>query len=318
MKRLLLLSLFIPIFADAAPRFREHDSDSVIVGPFCVPDILGAVIESTMDFDLTSLTITITPNTAIAGFTYTTTGIINVAVPDTWEDPAAGEIGVDKSTVGANNGCVVLHLRDEVLAVADAAEWMVGFSDGGSAIMDWHEPILATLGRTAVREEAAGANVDQRLDHLALVAATDADVEDDTIIAQMTASGATADFTTFDNETDSQQANRDALDVVDTVVDANAVALAAIEVDTGTDLPAQITALNDPTVDEIWNRVCETQGSIQCDQMISLIGAEAFGQAAAPSSGATWTVSTANGVATRIVIVYGTDNGDRTTSTLTP
>ena len=123
--------------------FREAGVNSVIVGPICVYDAAGKVVETTMDYDLANLVITITTPASATSFSYTGANIVNVTTPATWDNPASGKIGVDKVATGAHNGCVMLHLRDEVLDVANALEWGIGITDGGSAIMDKTAQILA-------------------------------------------------------------------------------------------------------------------------------------------------------------------------------
>lgn len=77
------------------------------------------------------------------------------------------------------------------------------------------------------------------------------------------------------------------------------------------------TALASDAVAEIWAHVCETNGSRACDDILAWLLAEALGRCSAPADGSTWTCSDPDNTTTRFSITYGTDNGDRTSVTLT-
>jgi len=68
---------------------------------------------------------------------------------------------------------------------------------------------MSTGMKAEVESEANDALVSNNLDHLMKVAAANTDIIDDSVIAQMSAKGGTADFDTFDNTTDSLEALRD-------------------------------------------------------------------------------------------------------------
>ena len=68
---------------------------------------------------------------------------------------------------------------------------------------------LSPLGQASIRTEIDNSLIGINLDHLMSVAATGTDIADDSAIAQMVSKAPTADFDTFDNETDSLEALAD-------------------------------------------------------------------------------------------------------------
>ncbi|MEW8120075.1 MAG: hypothetical protein AB2792_23185 [Candidatus Thiodiazotropha sp.] len=100
-------------------------------------------------------------------------------------------------------------------------------------------------------------------------------------------------------------------------MDSNSTQLAAIVQDTGTDIPASITGLNDPTAaaiaTQVWAEVCESQGSYTAQQVMSILLSVLAGRT---SSGGD-IFSTPNGGAQRVVATTDASN-NRTAMTLTP
>ncbi len=86
----------------------------------------------------------------------------------------------------------------------DAAYDRVGAAGAGLTAVPWN-----SSWDTEVESEVNDALVALNLDHVAAVAATGADVADNSIVAQMVSSAATADWDTYVNTTDSFQALRD-------------------------------------------------------------------------------------------------------------
>lgn len=70
-------------------------------------------------------------------------------------------------------------------------------------------------------------------------------------------------------------------------------------------------------VTAIWDHVCETNGSRACGDILAWLLSEAVGRCDFNTGTNTWTCSDPNNSATRFVVVYGTDEGDRTSVTLT-
>ena len=68
---------------------------------------------------------------------------------------------------------------------------------------------LSPLGQTSTRTEIDNSLIGINLDHLMSVAATGVDIADDSAIAQIVSKSPTADFDTFNNETDSLEALAD-------------------------------------------------------------------------------------------------------------
>lgn len=200
MKRLTILALLIPELAFSANTFyRAHDADSVVLGPICIPEFAGTELFD-VDFDTTSLTITIyaSGDSADTSFTYTGGNIDNYdGTPPAWGDPTTSAVEVED-----DDECIRLHIRDEVLAVSGASEWTVKFTDStADQIMDWEVQVLA-LG-------------------------TNSDIETATSNA-LTAFGAATDSNVDDNEAK--------IDTLQATADSNEASLSGIETDIA-DLP---------------------------------------------------------------------------------
>lgn len=67
-----------------------------------------------------------------------------------------------------------------------------------------------------------------------------------------------------------------------------------------------------------WLAYCEDQGSRTCQEVASILLAEAVGQCSYTVGTSTWVCTDPEGNETRFTLVYGTDPGDRTDSTLAP
>lgn len=67
-----------------------------------------------------------------------------------------------------------------------------------------------------------------------------------------------------------------------------------------------------------WSVTCEDQGGRTCQEVMSIVLAEAAGVCNYTPGTSTWVCSDPENNETRLTIVYGTDSGDRTSSTLTP
>jgi len=135
-KRFLLLILFASM-AQAEVFVRNHDANSVVLAPICIPAISGQGW-ATVDFDTTSLNVTIiaSGDGAYQAFDYTGGNIDNGPADFTWGNPAASAIEIDAISTGAAAGCISLSILDTVMAVSGATEWSITFTDGESALMD--------------------------------------------------------------------------------------------------------------------------------------------------------------------------------------
>ena len=152
MKRLhLLFLIFLCSSAQASEIFeRDHDQNSVVLAPICVPSLSGQGW-ATVDFNTTSLNITIiaSGDGAYQTFDYSGVNIDDGPADFTWGNPPASAIEIDAITTGAASGCISLSIRDEVLAVVSATEWSITFTDGEVALMD-HEAFIRIKGATSV------------------------------------------------------------------------------------------------------------------------------------------------------------------------
>ncbi len=166
--------LFAPSLAQSTETFWiEHDEDSVVLGPVCVPAISGQGWFA-LDFDTTSLNITVAatgPSGAYTTFDYSGGNIDDGPGDHSWGNPTTSAIEVDAIATGALSGCVSLSFRDEVFAVANAEKFTVTVTDGESAIMD-HEVEIFTADSIwdTICEDGGGTNLTCR-ELMSLVAA---------------------------------------------------------------------------------------------------------------------------------------------------
>jgi hypothetical protein len=184
-RKLALLLLILPSLLSAEIFYRANGATSVVLRRICVPEFAGPEIFP-VDFDTTNLTISVaaTGDAADTVFPYTGANVDNYdGTPPAWGAPPASAIEVEARA----NGCVNLHIRDEVFAVSGAVEWSIAFSDSTTdQIMDWNVQVLA-LGTSADIQSAAQA---------AIVAE---DVPDNTDLNARTL--ATADYATAATQT---------------------------------------------------------------------------------------------------------------------
>lgn len=71
-------------------------------------------------------------------------------------------------------------------------------------------------------------------------------------------------------------------------------------------------------IEKIWDRICETNGSRQCGDILALLLSEAMGRCDYNTGTLVWTCADPDNTSTRFTIAYGTDSGDRDSVTLTP
>lgn len=189
--RLLWLFLAVPAFAGNGIIFVREDSTSVMLDSICLYDFADSkLIATDIDFNTALLNIRITASDNSESFNYPAVDIINVTTPATWQNPPAGDIGLDKQT----DGCIVLHLRDEILD-ATVNSWMVVITDGATdELIDENVRIFVQL-------------------------ADSTDFQAD-VVSGLTTFGAATETNVDDNETK--------IDTMDTVVDSNASALVSL------------------------------------------------------------------------------------------
>ena len=153
----------------------------------------------------------------LAAFTFANGDIIDVVAisPDVLDILAdTDELQTDWTDAGRLDALI-----DAIKAVTDLLPNAGALSDLASILTDTGEIGSAGAGLSAipwnaawdteVESEVNDALVLLNLDHLLAVAATGANVVDDSVIAQMVAKAALADWDTFDNETESLEALRD-------------------------------------------------------------------------------------------------------------
>lgn len=139
LRLLALLALAQPAIA-ADTFYRANGDTSVTLSGICVPELNG---EGTfaVDFNTASLNIVVTANGngVNTAFTYTGGNIDDYdGTQPAWGNPAAAALELEAET----GGCITLHLRDEVFAVASATEWNIHIDDGQTSIMDWTVQVL--------------------------------------------------------------------------------------------------------------------------------------------------------------------------------
>jgi len=166
-----------------------------IVSAGAITTLSGAVVNvDTVD--------TCTTNTDMRG---TDNAFLAASAPTNFSDLAI-TVTTGQVTVGTNND-------------------KTGYSISGSkTTLD----ALNDISTTDVNTEVDTALSDIGLDHLVSVAVTGTDITDNSIIAKMVSSSATADWDTYVNTTDSLQANRDKIDSLNDVAATDIVSAGAI------------------------------------------------------------------------------------------
>ena len=251
--RKLLLFLLLPIQAFAGDIwYRAHDADSVILGPVCVPELAGEEYYGALDFDTASLTVTIyaSGDGVDTSYAYTGGNIDDYdGTPPAWGNPTTSAIEVE-----ADDDCIRIHIRDEVLATTSATEWAIILSDGGTLLMDYKGQVLALAD-----------SADNVADVTSALNTYDppknAEMEARTVVS---ASYATAS---------GQSTTQADIAVVDANVDATLVDTAVIGV-AGAGLTE--TSLSDAGVDAIWDEVMETAGDTYTARCILTIAQSQF------------------------------------------
>ncbi len=213
----------------------------------------------------------------------------NVGSPTTAVDLSATDIQLCDTTttntdmVGTDSAALASVCTEGRLAELDAANLpsdvddiltdtaVIGALGAGLTNIPWNASWDAE-----VQSEVDDALIAKGLDHLVFASVTGTDIADNSIIAKLVSSSATADWDSYDNTTDSLQAIKDntAWDTatgfsthtaanVRTEMDSNSTQLAAIVADTNElqvdDVPGLIDALNDPTAatiaDAVWDEL---------------------------------------------------------------
>lgn len=266
-----------------------------------IADSFGKLVddmESAVRVDIPAQLTTIEGNQGTINSNVTTT--INQTTPDNIADAVLDAATADHVAAGTFGLALGTTLQSTLatLATASALSTVDGIVD--AILLDTAEIAnLNDLSAAAVNAEVDTALSDIGLDHLLSASVAGADVADDSVVAQIVSSSATADWDDYDNTTDSLEAiaagaggggptagdiadavlqeavgdhtgtagslaefidailtdtattipgtlstlaTASALATVDTVVDGIAVQTAAIEIDTSTTIPAQITS----------------------------------------------------------------------------
>lgn len=176
----------------------------------CVPELAGEQYGE-LAFGTASLTISILalgPGVHTL-FTYTGGDIDDGPGTFVWGNPTTAAVEIDDiTTAGALSACAILSIRDDVIDTASATQFVIGVTDGGSALMDATKSLIVLAGSTEFRADVDAELDEIGLDHLVAVAVTGADVIDNSIIAKLVSASATADFDNYNNVTDSLPAQR--------------------------------------------------------------------------------------------------------------
>ena len=199
--KLLTILLLLSTQATAGSTFfRSHDADSVVLGPLCAPSYSEPKeFFDTLDFDTPSdlvIEIYASGDGVDTSYSYSGGNIDDYdGTPPAWGAPTTSAVEVE-----ADGDCIRLHIRDEVLAVANATEWTIRLTESThSDIMDTTYTVL-----DLATESSISALIDARL--AAYDVATESNVD----------------------------ANETKIDTIDTVVDGTDVTLDSLVVTVGT------------------------------------------------------------------------------------
>jgi len=130
--------------------------------------------------------------------------------------PAGASVSADIAAVKVDSAAILVDTTAILLDTAEIGTAGAGLTDLGG---------MSTGMKAEVEAEANDALVANNLDHLMKVAVTGADVVDNSAIAKIAAKGATADWDTFANTTDSLEAIRDRGDAAWSSASMNPVVL---------------------------------------------------------------------------------------------
>lgn len=131
-----------------------------------------------------------------------------------WTDTTAGDftvaLSVGKSVMNGvtlGTGLTINAYTGNTAQTADVATLITTVGAAGAGLTDLGG--MSTMMKAQVESEVNDALIAKGLDHLVFTSVTGTDIADNSIIARIAASGATADWDTFVQTTDSLQAIRD-------------------------------------------------------------------------------------------------------------
>lgn len=195
----------LPFTASAGPLFRVGADTSVILN-VCLPELNGEGFLH-VDEDVSGLVIQVVNSAGGSVALYDAAAEIeDVAVAGTWSAPSANNVRA--SPDAGSLDCTELQFADGVF---DADQlYSLRISDGQATILDFTAQVVALSPMsdlsTAMQSASNAALVALALDHLMATAVTGTDVADNSVIARLVATGATADYDDFDNDNSSLSA----------------------------------------------------------------------------------------------------------------
>ncbi len=215
MKRLLFLFLLastaqaelIPILAG---------DDTFILPDVCLYSSTDGVAQVTIDSEDAGLEIRLTSDDGTTALVYDAAAEIETIVTNyTWSAPTALNVRLKVQT----NGCHQLMFAAASLDNGTIWASLTIRDTSAPTFMDYDAKLMYVATSTTNQADVNAAMVALQLDHLFNQAVVGADVTDNSYAAYLVSKSATADFDSFDNETDAQEAVRDLLVVTDGKVD---------------------------------------------------------------------------------------------------
>ena len=243
MKRLLLLALLVGT-ANASEVYKVNGNTSVIIN-VCIASVADPNVYIHADEDIASLAIEFLDEDGVSlGLYDAGTEIEDVAAPGTgaFTTPSANNVRVSPDGNGAGD-CTEIQPPDAIFASDDIVRLRI--SDGGTTLLDFDEQITLLATEISTRASIQAELEEMKLHKLALSAVTGSDITDNSVLAYLVSDDATADWDSYNNQTDSLEAQSNLigspiadiatdLAAVDSAVDANSGDLADILVQVGT------------------------------------------------------------------------------------
>ena len=227
MKRLLLPLLFLAPVAQAELIPILAGDDTFILPDICLYSSADGVAQVTITSEDAGLEIRLTSDDGVTALVYDAAAEIETIVTNyTWSAPSANNVRLKVQT----NGCHQLMFAAASLDDGTAWASLTIRDTSAPTFQDYDAKLMYMANTTTFLADFATGLQTAGLDHLFLQTMVAADCANNALCALLVSKSATADFDSYDNETDSLEAIRDLLVVTD-----GKVATAQLDLDDLTD-----------------------------------------------------------------------------------
>ena len=190
--------------------------DTFILPDVCLYSSTDGVAQVTITSEDAGLEIRLTSDDGTTALVYDAAAEIETIVTNyTWSAPSALNVRLKVQT----NGCHQLMFAAASLDNGTIWSSLTIRDTSSPTFMDYDAKLMYVATSTTNQADVNAALVALQLDHMFNQAVVGADVTDNSYAAYLVSKSATADFDSFDNETDAVEAIRDLLVVTDGKVD---------------------------------------------------------------------------------------------------